>query len=267
MAVTANQLLSKSDAERGSVLIAAATIIYQATMVFIDAAGHAVRTTGSGLYKFAGLAVAYYDNSAGAAGDVVADVWRKGQFILPGSGFAQSDVGKPAYATDNFTLTPNALASGAVYVGVVSRYYSSTKVMVDINVDQNNTDTNAIETLSQAVVIGDFTDNTNTTGYVDLSTQLPAGAVVLGTKIVTATGFTGDTTAVVQVGVAGDLDRFSAITTGSVVAAGTVGAQPADDSSAFCATATTVRVTVTGAADFTSIVAGAATVYVSYLQM
>lgn len=122
--------------------------------------------------------------------------------------------------------------------------------------------------IKQTVVIGDFTDNTNTTGHVDLDTQLPAGAIPVAWTAVVATGFTGDTTAVLQLGVAGDLDRFSAVTTPSVVAAGTVGASALGRAEALngVGAAVTVRATVTGAADFTSIVAGAMTITFYYIE-
>jgi len=118
--------------------------------------------------------------------------------------------------------------------------------------------------ISEAIVYSGFTDNGDATGYIDLSTDIPASSVVIGWKVVTSTGFTGDTTAVVSVGDT-DVDRFSSVTTGSVLAAGTVGSQPKDGVNAFCAAATTPRVTVTGGADFGSISAGAATVYIYYM--
>jgi hypothetical protein len=57
------------------------------------------------------------------------------------------------------------------------------------------------------------------------------------------------------------------LTTGSVLAAGTIGNQPADDSSAFISSAATPRLTVTGGADFGSIAAGATTVTIAYISI
>jgi hypothetical protein len=120
--------------------------------------------------------------------------------------------------------------------------------------------------VAQEVKLADFTD-VDTTGYVDLADQLPAGALPLGWKAVVATGFVGDTTAVIQVGVAGDLDRFSADVAQSVLAAATVGAAAlAADLADGIAAAQTVRVTVTGGADFTSITAGVMTVYLYFID-
>jgi len=122
--------------------------------------------------------------------------------------------------------------------------------------------------VSQALKIADFTDNTGTaTGYIDFDTALPAGAIPLAWKAVVATGFTGDTTAVMQVGKSGDVDKFSANTAQSCLAAGTVGslALAADAMTGF-STATTPRVTVTGGSDFGDVTAGEMTVEIFYIE-
>jgi len=122
----------------------------------------------------------------------------------------------------------------------------------------------AVQAITQDVALADFTDAEDATGYVDLDVPLPAGAVVLGSKVATSEGFAGDTTATVQVGVAGDLDAFSVVTTGSVLAAGTVVSAPVA-AAAGRAAETTIRVTVTGGSDFGAITAGAATVTVKFI--
>lgn len=126
----------------------------------------------------------------------------------------------------------------------------------------------SIGVISQSVAFGDFTDNEDTTGYVDLDDELPAGAVPLAWKAVVSTGFSGDTSAAIQVGVSGDLDRFSAVTDQSVLAAATVGASALGNSDSLdgIAAAQTVRVTVTGAADFSSISAGVMVVSLYYMR-
>ena len=114
-----------------------------------------------------------------------------------------------------------------------------------------------------------FTNETGTAlGNIDFTSgTLPAGAIILGWKAVTSEGFAGDTTAIVQVGIEGDVDRFSAAVDGSCLAAGTVGsaaiaADMADGISAVC----TPRVTVTGGADWDSISAGKMVVDIYYLN-
>ena len=121
--------------------------------------------------------------------------------------------------------------------------------------------------VSQTLNFGDFTDNTDATGYIDFTTDdIPAGSVIVGWKAVVATGFTGDTTAVIEVGVSGDTDAWSADVAQSVLAAATVGSAPLA-ATAYVAAAATPRVTVTGGADFTSISAGEMVVTVYYLPL
>jgi len=121
--------------------------------------------------------------------------------------------------------------------------------------------------VSQTLDFGDFTDNGDATGYIDFTTgTIPAASIVVGWKAVVATGFTGDTTAVIEVGKSGDSDAYSADATQSVLAAATVGSA-AKEAMAFVAAATTPRVTVTGAADFGSISSGSMTVTLYYKQL
>ena len=122
-----------------------------------------------------------------------------------------------------------------------------------------------VSVTSQSVAFGDFTDNTNATGFVDLDTDLPAGAIPIGTKFVVSTGFTGDTTAIVQAGVSGTLDMFTENTDQSVLAAATVGSTPTPDCADGMNAAKTIRVTVTGGSDFGAITAGVMVVFVYYL--
>lgn len=120
--------------------------------------------------------------------------------------------------------------------------------------------------VSQSLVFGDFTDNADATGYVDITTILPGLAIPLGWKAVISAGFAGNTTAVMQVGIAGDLNKFSGATTASCLYAAVVAA-PANNDALLSATAETIRVTVTGGTDFTAITAGSMVVTLYYVQM
>jgi len=121
--------------------------------------------------------------------------------------------------------------------------------------------------VSQVLDIGDFTDNGDATGYIDFTSgTIPAGSIVVGWKAVVATGFTGDTTAAIEVGVSGDTDAYSEDTAQSVLGAGTVGSA-ARALEAFVGSVATPRVTVTGGADFGNISAGQMTVTLYYKQL
>lgn len=153
---------------------------------------------------------------------------------------------------------------------VVQRYGSATtRVLVRLKANVlphgNTADGGKIQAITERLLFSGFTDGGGTSGYKDLATQVPAGALILGWRAEVLTGFTGDTTAVIQVGTSADADRFSSVTTNSVLAAGTVGSQTKDGVLAFCSAATTVRVTVTGGADFTAVAAGEMNVTLQYI--
>ncbi len=121
--------------------------------------------------------------------------------------------------------------------------------------------------ISQTLDFGDFTDGGGASGYIDLTTgDIPAGSIVTGWKAAVSTGFTGDTTAVIEVGKAGDTDAYSADVAQSVLAAATVGSS-AKEALAFVGAATTPRVTVTGGSDWGNIAAGSMIVTIYYRQL
>ena len=136
---------------------------------------------------------------------------------------------------------------------------------VDGSVDLEHLSIPKYGVITQSVAFGEFTD-VDTKGHIDLTTPMPKGAIPLGCKFVVTTGFTGDTTAIVQAGVSGDTDRFTLNVDQSVLAAATVGSLPATDGADGMAAAQTIRVTVTGGADFTSISAGVMVVSVFYIE-
>ncbi len=127
MATTQNQLINRGDRDRGWLPVAAGAVIPSGTMYFVTAAGFATSTaTGN---QFAGICVRGVDNASGANGDVNVEGFREGQFVLPGAGFSQSDVGSKANASDNFTVTVGA----GIYVGKITEFLSATEVKVDID--------------------------------------------------------------------------------------------------------------------------------------
>lgn len=261
MAVTANQLIKRQGTCKGTAPVAASTTIYQGTLVF-GASGYADDDTASGLNPFLGVAIEKKDNSSGSAGDLNLELWKGGVFELSGSGFSQSSVGDPVYATDNYTITTTPTEAG-VKIGTVSEYVSATKARVQIETGLSDSE---VKSISESLAFGDFTDNANATGYKDWSAQLPAGAIPLAVKYVVSAGFTGDTTAVVQTGISGDLDRFSSTTDQSVLAAATVGHGVAADALDGIGAAQTIRTTVTGGSDFGGISAGAMVATLYYIQ-
>jgi hypothetical protein len=125
--------------------------------------------------------------------------------------------------------------------------------------------------VGQWVTYDQFTDGGGAAGTLSLSKQIPAGSFVIGSKVKVTTGFTGDTTAVMDVGISGDADRFS-LTTHNVLAVASNLLENADAGAGGAAgldlvtSDTTVVLTVTGASDFGLITAGKLYVEVFYLS-
>lgn len=131
MAVTANQLVEKQDGKKRSYPVEESTRIYQGTFVFVNAAGFACDVTATGVNAFVGVAVSEADNTSGADGAIEVEVWTEGDFEVTGTSFAQTDVGMPCYADDNYACVVS-LGSTSVRIGTVVRYVSSTKHIVAI---------------------------------------------------------------------------------------------------------------------------------------
>lgn len=133
-AVTANQLIVQSPKGKRSLPVAASTVLYQGTLVFVNAAGYADDDTASGVNKFAGIAVGIADNSGGSAGDIQVELYTDGDFELVGASFAQTDVGLDVFGDDNYTVATSDGAA-SVRVGSCAGYVSATKIMVALNTD------------------------------------------------------------------------------------------------------------------------------------
>lgn len=86
--------------------VAAATHIYKGGAVGVNAAGYLVPYTAATL--FVGMAYEECDNSAGAAGAKSCMAYTVGDFVLPVTGIAITDAGRPVFATSDgdFSLSP-----------------------------------------------------------------------------------------------------------------------------------------------------------------
>lgn len=120
-------------------------------------------------------------------------------------------------------------------------------------------------TIVQRIARADFTDGGSTSGTLTLDGTIPAGAYVLRAVIQDVTGFTGDTSAALIIGDGSDTDRY--VTASTVDVFTTVVAKDGGTPSgtAVHVLAKTPVVTITSAADFTNVTAGAATIKIFYL--
>ena len=118
---------------------------------------------------------------------------------------------------------------------------------------------------SETVAFGDFTDGGATVGTIDLTNTLPIGAWVIAAQCTACTGFAGDTSAVVTLGDGSDVDRYNTGTPDVFTTAANGVALGIPSGVQSHAAAATITVTVTTAADFTSVSAGSLTLEFFYL--
>jgi hypothetical protein len=140
MAVTANQPIRRrgTSPRIRKVPVAASTILYEGTLCFEDAGGDFTGTVLEG-GTFGGIVRKMVDNSGGADasaggfGAKWAEVYVDTEFLLPftGTDLVVGDIGKPAYASDNYTLTE--VATDLVPVGVITEVVSTSLAWVSIH--------------------------------------------------------------------------------------------------------------------------------------
>lgn len=118
--------------------------------------------------------------------------------------------------------------------------------------------------VQQRVSYADFTDGGSTSGTLALTEKIPAGAWVQQTILLDVTGFTGDTSATIQVGDGTDVDRYSTSTPSVFTTAVAIDVGVPSGTKVHTAEKT-VTITITSGSDFTSVVAGAFTIRIYYL--
>jgi len=250
--------ITRMEGKHASWPVYQATKILQGAMIGITTGGYARAFVLGDI--FAGHALDTADNTNGASGAINVKATR-GRYILRVtlSGVAITDPWRqaPVFALDSGTLSIRI----GQQVGRVIRYVSSGVAMVEFDTAMQ------ITCLAETMLFGGFTDGGSTSGYKDFATALPVGALVLGWEADVKTGFTGDTTATLAVGVSGATSKFSVVTTTSVVAAAVKKCSVlGTTATVFLDAAATIRATITGTADFTSIAAGEMDLKIFYGQ-
>lgn len=126
-----------------------------------------------------------------------------------------------------------------------------------------------ITELKQTFAVSGFTDGGSTSGTAQFTNAVPAGAVLVGSKIGPITGFAGDVSATIIVGDGTDTDRYMTGTP-SVFTTQAVGVESGVPSgSKLITTANRPTVTVTTSTDFTLAVtngSGRVTVSIYYIK-
>jgi len=107
--------------------------VFAGSIVCIGTDGYAIPGSDTAGLKFAGVARAYADNTAGANGALMVEVWRRGVFEVSASGMAIANFGDPVYVVDDHTIGLAATTTNDVPCGRVSEFNSATSVYVDIS--------------------------------------------------------------------------------------------------------------------------------------
>lgn len=112
---------------RNHLPLIAADIIYDGAAVgLVAGTGHARPLVAGDV--FGGFAARKADNSAGAAADILAEVYEMGQVQLAVADAVITDVRQPVYASDDDTFSFNPV--GGTFVGFVKRFVSAGVVVV-----------------------------------------------------------------------------------------------------------------------------------------
>lgn len=133
MALIANaSIWSKGEGDIVAFAVKAAAHIWRNAIVGIEVASGYARPATAGATPDVRIGVSREeaDNSAGTDGDKNVEVYTKGEFLLTGSGFAQTDVGAVVYASDDGTITKTA--TNNVILGRITNFVSSTEVCVKL---------------------------------------------------------------------------------------------------------------------------------------
>ena len=128
-----------------------------------------------------------------------------------------------------------------------------------------NVNSVSINKITETVGYAAFTDGGSTAGTYDLTTQIPVGALVLGSCLTSLTGFAGDTSAVLTVGDGTDADRYNTGTPNVFTTAANGLELGIPSGERYHDAAATVTLTVTSGADFSSVNAGELTIEIYYL--
>lgn len=111
--------------------IAADTKVYGGTLLCLDSSGRVVDGEVASGLRFAGLCERAVDNIDGAAEAEHVLLRDQGEFLLTGSGFSASSLGRPVFLLDNATVTLGASdLEHWIQVGVVVEVVSSTQAWV-----------------------------------------------------------------------------------------------------------------------------------------
>lgn len=118
--------------------VAANAKIYAGSLVCLNATGYAVAAADAAGLRFVGVAKEYADNTGGADGDRVIQVWETGELQFAAAGMARTDVGLPVFVSDDQTVA-KAGGVNAVGCGIITEFVSATAIWIRISAASRRT--------------------------------------------------------------------------------------------------------------------------------
>jgi hypothetical protein len=185
---------------------------------------------------------------------------------------SQALVGAAVYCadsdTDSLTLTKT---SGGRPVGTLIRYRSATDVDVQLfpSIVHQAIDVEAgvrVGSISETVNHDDMTDGGSTAGTYQMTDSVPAGAILLGSKVLVTEAFAGDGATTMTIGDGSDVDRYMTGTPSVATLAATGIETGVPSGSKLVTAANRPTITVTSNSDFTSVNAGQIVVTLYFLE-
>jgi hypothetical protein len=204
--------------------------------------------------------------AGGFTGDIVADAGSIGTAELAAQSVTMAKLARgtngqvvvantsadPAYVTMSGDATLSA--AGAITVGAGA--ITNSKLAVP-----------KVSVLSETHTAATFTDGGSAVGTKTMTGTIPAGAVVLGTKVLVPAGFAGDVSAALTIGDGTDVDRYNTGTIDIFTTAATGVASGVPSGQKLQVAAVSPVLTVTSNADITPVIAeaGSVTVNIYYI--
>lgn len=121
--------------------------------------------------------------------------------------------------------------------------------------------------LTETHTAASFTDGGSTVGTKTMTGQIPAGAYILGTRVLVPAGFAGNVSAALTIGDGSDVDRYNTSTVNIFATAATGVDAGIPSGLKLQVAAVSPVLTVTTNSDFTSALSGGGSVTVSILYV
>lgn len=177
-----------------------------------------------------------------------------------------SPLGVASLAAGAVVPSEVTLANGKILIGGAGGVATAKDVSGDVTLSAEGVITvNApkIKVLTQQILATSLTDGTAAVGTVSMTGAIPAGAILLASKVTVTTGFAGDVSASLQIGDGTDVDRLMTGTPSIFANAGTGIETGVPSGAKLVLTVFNPVITVTSAADITPVIAGAGDMTVS----